>query len=99
MASVAAGGEDVDGSFSGMAPLSELVVVKLKQVKKDIRDFFLINETAECYGEDDIFLAVKYLITKAIEQKKPMIICVGLGTNQGDHNGSTNLELYFDTIV
>lgn len=99
LASVAAGGEDVDGSFSGMAPLSELVVVKLKQVKKDIRDFFIINETAECYGEDDIFLAVKYLITKAIEQKKPMIICVGLGTNQGDHNGSTNLELYFDTIV
>lgn len=99
LASVAAGGQDSDDSFSGMAPSCELVVVKLKQVKKDIRDFFIINETVECYGEDDIFLAVKYLIIKAMELRKPMIICIGLGSNQGDHNGSTNLELYFDTIV
>ena len=99
LASVAAGGEDMQNDFSGMAPGCGIVMVKLKQVRRDIREFYFINEDVPCYGEDDILLGVKYLIMKAILLRRPIIICIGLGTNQGDHNGNTNLELYLDTIV
>lgn len=99
MASVAAGAVSEEENFSGMAPECHIVAVKLKQVKRIIREFYLINEDAPCYGEDDIILGVKYLISKAIELGRPMVICLGIGTSQGDHNGNTNLEQYLDSIV
>ena len=98
LASVAAGGENREEDFSGIAPSARLAVVKLKQVKNNLREYMLINPNVECYGEDDIMLGVKYLINKAVELDMPLVICVGLGSNQGDHNGNSNLELYFQTI-
>ena len=46
MALVAAGSEDADAFFSGAAPESELVVVRLKPARTYLRDFFLIREDA-----------------------------------------------------
>lgn len=102
LASVAAGNTYISPEgdiFSGVAPEAEIVMVKLKQAKRRLRDFFVIPDDAVCYAESDIILGVKYLINKAIELGKPLVICLGLGTNQGDHNGNLNLELYLDTIV
>ncbi len=99
LASVACGGIDRENAFSGIAPNGSIAVVKLKQAKNNIRDFYIINDNAPCYGEEDIILGVKYLINKAIETAKPLVICLGLGTNQGDHNGNTNLEVYLRTII
>ncbi len=99
LASVAAGSVDEDAMFTGIAPECDIIMVKLKPAKKVLKDFFLVNDEVPCFSEDDIILGVKYLINKAIEAKKPLIICMGIGTNQGDHNGNTSLELYFDTIV
>ena len=98
LASVAAGGYDEKNNFIGIAPESGIAVVKLKQVKRNLRDYMLINENAACYGEDDIILGVRYLISKAVELGRPLVICLGLGSSQGDHSGRTNLEQYFDTI-
>lgn len=101
LASVAAGNTYMDGDdiFSGVAPESDIIMVKLKQAKQRLRDFFLIPDGVPCYSEADIILGVKYLINKAMELGKPLVICLGLGTNQGDHNGNLNLELYLDTVV
>lgn len=99
LASVAAGGYDEKNTFSGVAPQSRLVVVKLRQAKKNLRDYMLINDDAYCYSEDDIMLGVKYLLNKAIELERPLVICIGLGSSQGDHSGKSNLELYFDTLA
>lgn len=98
LASVAAGSREVAESFSGMAPEAGILMVKLKQAKQNLRDFYLIREGAICYGEDDIILGVKYLIDKAYALGKPLIICMGTGTSQGDHNGNTNLEQYFASL-
>ena len=43
LAAIAAGREDIDQIFSGVAPDAELVVVKLKQSKKYLREFFLFQ--------------------------------------------------------
>lgn len=99
LASVAAGGRLESESYTGVAPESDILVVKLKQVKKNLRDFFLVREDAVCYGEDDVMLGIKYMIDKANVLEKPLIICLGIGTTQGDHNGSTTLEEYLDTLV
>lgn len=102
LASVAAGNTYVSPEgdiFSGVSPEAEIVMVKLKQAKRRLREFFLIPDAVACYAESDIILGVKYLINKAIELGKPLVICLGLGTNQGDHNGNLNLELYLDTVV
>lgn len=101
LASVAAGNifAQGDGIFAGVAPETEILMVKLKPAKRRLREFFLISDDVPCYSEVDIMLGVKYLINKAFELGKPLVICLGIGTNQGDHNGNLSLELYLDTIV
>ena len=101
LASVAAGAlyEQEDTIFTGVAPEAEILMVKLKPAKRRLREFFLIPDDVPCYSEADIVLGIKYLINKAIELKKSLVICLGIGSSQGDHNGNLNLELYLDTIV
>lgn len=98
LASLACGGVDEANSFTGVAPESGLIVVKLKQAKANLRDYMLINGDAVCYGEDDIILGIKYLLNKAIELGRPLVVCLGLGSSQGDHEGNTNIELYINSL-
>lgn len=98
LASVSVGSVDVENDFSGIAPEADIVVVKLKQAKANLRDYYLINDEAYCFSEDDIILGIKYIVSKARELGKPVVICLGLGTNQGDHNGTLPLEWYIDAV-
>ncbi|MGN0436161.1 MAG: S8 family peptidase [Wujia sp.] len=99
IASVAAGGVDETEPFRGMAPECEIVMVKLKPAKNNLKDYFFIQGDEPCYSENDIILGVRYLLNKAFELGKPMAICLGIGTSQGDHNGNTKLEQYLDSLV
>ena len=92
LAGIAAGTPDETAGFSGAAPEAELVVVKLKPAKQYLRDYFLIKEDAVAFQEDDCMLAMRYLERKARELSRPLIICFGLGTNQGGHDGHTPLD-------
>lgn len=92
VAGVAGGSIDLDNNFSGIALESEYVVVKLKPAKESIREFFLIPEDKICYQENDIMLGVKYLISVAQDLKRPIAICIALGTNQGGHAGIGKLS-------
>jgi subtilisin family serine protease len=94
LAGIAAGNEVPDSGFYGVAPDAELVVVKLKPAKQYLRDFFLIPEGVPCYQENDIIFALDYLATVAINQNRPMAICVALGTSQGAHDGRGTLSSY-----
>ena len=95
LASVACGNELGD-TFTGIAPESDIMMVKLKEAKKNLRDLYLINDDAKCYSEADIMLAIRFLLEEASKLAKPIVICIGLGTSSGDHNGNSNLELFFD---
>ena len=85
-------------NFTGGAPDSEIVMVKLKQAKEYLRDIYLIDNDAIIYQENDIMLGIEYLMDKAREEKKALAICIGIGSNQGPHNGTSNLEEYLDHI-
>lgn len=91
LASIAAGGEKIEDQFKGAAPGAMLGVVKLKKAKQYLRDFYLIKDDAACYQENDIMLGIRYLTDLAKKKNVPLVLCIALGTNMGDHNGTSPL--------
>jgi subtilisin family serine protease len=94
VAGIAAGSEVPESGFFGVAPDSELVVVKLKQAKQYLRQFFIVPEDVPCYQENDILFGIDYIIKQAIRQNRPMAVCIALGTAQGAHDGRGTLSSY-----
>lgn len=100
LASVAAGSIINDGrDFRGAAPEAEIVVVKLKECKSYLRAYYLIPDGVPAFAEQDIMLAVKYADRFSATFRRPVIICLGLGTNMGDHNGNSVLSTYLNSIA
>lgn len=99
LAGIAAGNIDLDNDFSGVAPNAELVVVKLKPAKQNLRSLYLLPEDAVCYQENDIMLGVKYLLEVAARLNRPISICIGLGTSQGAHDTNGLLSMYLSSVT
>jgi subtilisin family serine protease len=98
IASVIAGKPNADGSFSGVVPESELVVVKLKEAKQNLKEIFFVPESTLCFQESDIILGVRYLISYAQSVSRPMVICIALGSSSGGHDGSGALSNYLNYL-
>lgn len=100
MAGIAAGSRLGNGvNYLGAAPDADIVVVKLKQSKKLLRDFYMIPPGVPAYEETDIMLGVRYgdLFAKLFE--RPVVFCLGLGTSYGDHAGNSPLPNYLNAIA
>ena len=92
LASLAAGGEDRENDFIGAAPESELVVVKLKEAKQNLREFYFFSQETPLYQENDIMAGIAYLERKAEQEDKPLVILIGVGSNEGSHVGTGPLS-------
>lgn len=100
MAGVAAGSRVSGGlTYQGAAPDADIVVVKLKECKQYLRDFYMVPEGVPAYQENDIMLAVQYADGFAVPFRKPVVICLGLGTSYGDHAGTAPLARYLDLVA
>lgn len=100
MAGVAAGSRLRGGLvYQGAAPEADIVVVKLKECKQYFRDFYMVPQDVPAYQENDIMLAVQYADAFADPFRRPVVICLGLGTNSGDHAGSSALSSYLDVVA
>lgn len=99
LAGIAAGSADTSAQFIGAAPGSRIAMVKLKPAKQYLRDYYLISDTAEAYQETDLMMALRYLLSLSISKNLPLVLCIGLGSNQGDHNGTSPLERLLDYFV
>jgi len=100
MVSTAAGSILNQGlTFRGAAPESEIAVVKLKGAKQYLREYYMIADNAAAYQENDIMEAVKYLERMADVFQRPVVIVLGIGTNMGDHMGSSPLASYLGKIA
>lgn len=91
MAGIAAGGPSPTGDFIGAAPKAAIGMVKLKPAKKYLRDFYLIQEDANAYQENDIMMGIHYLSLLAEHLHMPLVLCISLGSNSGSHEGTTPL--------
>ncbi|MBQ8519503.1 MAG: S8 family peptidase [Agathobacter sp.] len=98
LASIAAGSADPVNDFIGAAPGSELVIVKLKEAKQNLRDFFYYSSSEPLFQENDIMAGVAYLDAVARREQKPLVILLGVGSNQGSHTGAGPLSILLDDI-
>lgn len=98
MAGIAAGFYNGQYNFSGTAPHSELVVVKLKSAKPYLKDFFGITEDTLCYEECDIMMGIRYLLEVAYSLQRPIVICLGLASSQGSHMGQDFISRYISDV-
>ncbi len=72
LAGIAAGNEMREDEFSGVAPLSEIVVVKCKEAKNSYREFYRVPREAPCFQENDFVNAV------------PGVCVIACAGNEGD---------------
>ena len=100
IASVAAGSMLDEGRrFVGAAPDCDIVVVKLREAKQYLRDYYILPDGVPAFSETDIVMAVKYLESFAVARERPVVICLGIGSNYGSHTGSSALDRYLNTIA
>ena len=98
LASIATGNRDERAGFSGAAPQASIAMVKLKPAKQYLRDFYLIQDGAEAYQENDIMMGVSYLYFLARKYSMPLVVCIPLGTNMGSHMGMSRLGQYLNQV-
>lgn len=88
VAGIAAGnGRASAGRYSGVAPESELLVVKLGY--PGVNAFPRTTE---------LMTALDYVVQKAIEYRRPMAVNISIGNTYGGHSGRSLLETYIDDI-
>lgn len=93
LASVAAGRETT--SFIGAAPGADLVVVKLRRTHEYfIKELFLPPEKPHYFQNTDIMLGMQFVLDIAQDVNKPVVLCIGLGSNDSGHDGYTIFEDY-----
>lgn len=93
LASVAAGRATED--FTGAAPNAELIVVKLKKARPYYLDLFAVPKDQEnAFGSTAVMIGVEYILKKAEELQRPVVICLGIGSNFGSHDGYSIFEEY-----
>lgn len=91
VASLACGSAVPEEQFLGAAPEASIAVVKLKQAKKYLRDYYFIPNDAVCYQETDLMLGLRYLNDLADSLNLPLVVCFAVGSNMGGHVGTLPL--------
>ncbi|WP_170311541.1 S8 family peptidase [Vallitalea okinawensis] len=95
IAGISAGRPNRKKNFSGAAPNADLIIVKLKESKKCILEFFEVKEDAIAFQSNDILQGLNYIIKKARELKRPVVVLFTGASNEGPHNGDALPERVF----
>lgn len=91
LAGIAAGKSNDKEGFSGVAPYARLIVVKLRQAKNFLRNFYFVKEGAPAYSEVDLMTAVRFVADYVNNKEIPVSLCMGVGTSLGSHSGASPL--------
>ncbi|QAT44137.1 peptidase [Aminipila luticellarii] len=93
LASVAAGRPVED--YIGAAPDSEIIMVKLKKSYPFYLDHYYVPpEQENAFSSTSVMLGVEYILQKAEELNRPVVLCIGIGSNYDSHDGESLLEDY-----
>ncbi len=99
LAGLIAGNAETQDGFSGIAPNVRLSVVKLRQAKAHLKEYYCMDPSYEAYSETDIMLGVYYITQVAERLQMPVILYLGLGTSQASHLGTGPLDQYLAGIA
>jgi Subtilisin-like serine proteases len=87
------------GQNIGAAPDAEIVAVKLKKARNFYLDYFLVPpEQENVFESSALALGIEYVLQQGKNLNRPVAICIGIGTNNGPHDGSSLLEQYIDDV-
>lgn len=98
LAGVACGSEDAAHDFIGAAPQSQIAVVKLKEAKPYLKEFFFVPDGVPVYQENDIMMGAAYLDYLANILNLPLVICIALGNSIGSHGKNGPLSTYLNEL-
>ena len=88
VAAIAAGnGMSSNGQYVGVAPESELLVVKLGNAERES-----FPRTTQ------LMRALTYVVRKAVEMARPVAINLSFGNTYGPHDGTSLLERFIDNV-
>lgn len=88
VAGIAAGnGRAAAGAYTGAAPESELLIVKLGQ-----------QEEKGFPGTTDLMRGLWYVVQKAADLRRPVAINLSFGNTYGAHDGHSLLERFLDNV-
>ena len=99
LAGIAAGTPDPNEGFSGVAPEAELVVVKLRQAKEYNRKIFCVRKDVDSDLETDLMIGIEYVRRVAMRLNRPLVLCIGMGSSQGGHNGGGPFAEYINSLA
>ena len=89
VAGIAAGnGAASGGIYAGVAPESDLLIVKMG-----------IPQSASLPRTSQLMMAVDYMLRQALALKRPLAVNLSFGNNYGAHNGTAMTELYLDAVA
>ena len=100
MAALAAGSR-IEGGSGYVSPAynADILVVKLKPCKEYLREYYRIPEGGRAYATSDIMMALKYLNSFARAFTRPIVFCIGMGSNYRDHEGNSVFSRYLNYIA
>ncbi len=100
LAALAAGSQLEGGSlYNSPAYQADILVVKLKPAKQYLRDYYRIPENATAYASTDVMMAIKYMDSFARVFRRPIVYCLGMGTNFRDHEGGGIFSRYLAAVA
>ncbi len=94
------GARGYNKNVKGIAPDCEFVVVKLSEsasLKRILRENNLQDKVL--YNSSEILAGIDFLKKYATKTGKPMIICLGVGTTEGSHDGNGLLSRYITDVA
>lgn len=96
-----AAGSKLDGGAGYLSPAynADILVVKLKPTKQYLREYYQIPNSVPAYASSDIMMAIKYLDSFAKAFQRPVVFCLGMGSNYRDHAGNSVFSRYLNTIA
>lgn len=84
----------------GAAPDCDIVMVKLKEVKRNsLEAAGIIDPMVPVYRSADMIFAVRYLYALEVKYNKPMVIVIPLNSNYGGASGNAYLERFIDSYT
>lgn len=96
-----AGGSQLEGGsvYNSPAFQADILVVKLKPAKQYLREYYQVPDGPAAYSSTDVMMAIKYLDSFARAFQRPIVHCLGMGTNFRDHEGNDIFSRYLNAVA